>query len=159
MNYTIEQIASASGVPLATARTWQYRGVIFSGEGRGPGNVVLFSLNRAVQFALIAELAHIGIAPDRAGMLVAGFTDLGNTPGDGLDAAGETREPGALYATGRTILIAHEGQDIGRVVCLRPDTSSELLFSIPGGPRAVIACLVDVNAVVRRVRAALGVVE
>lgn len=161
MAYTLEQIAAASAVPIGTARSWQHRGVILSGEGHqaGSGNTTLYSLNRAVQFALTAELARFGISPRRAGMLAAGFTDVGNTPGGDPDAAGETREPGALYANGHTVLIAHEGHDIGRAVCVRPDTYTAALFSIPGGPRAVVACMVDVNAVVRRVRFALGVAE
>ena len=127
MNYTLEQIAIASGVPLGTARVWQHRGVILSGEGRGSGNYVQFSLNRAIQFALTAELARFGVAPRRAGMLAAGFTDIAE-PEYMPDTAGETREPGALYVNGRTVLIAHEGHDVGRVVCVRPDSSPEWLW-------------------------------
>lgn len=158
MNYAIEQIARASGVPVATARTWQHRGVVLAGEGRGFGNVVLFSLNRAVQFALTAELSRFGIQPRRAGMVAASFTDLAE-PAYMPDADGEVRMPGELFTKGRTVLIVHEGHDVGRVVRVSRDTPAELLFNAPGAGPCIVACMVDVNAVVRRVRAALGVVE
>lgn len=156
MNYTLEMIANACGVPLNTARTWQHRGIILAGEGRGHGNVVLFSLNRAVQFALTAELVRFGIAPRRAGMMSASFTDMAE-PAYMPDTAGEVRLPGALFTTGRTVLVAHEDTDIGRVVCIRPDTSAVLLFNVPGGGPRKVACMVDVGAVAAAVTAALTV--
>lgn len=158
MAYTLEQIAGASAVPIGTARSWQHRGVVLCDEGKGSGNTTLYSLNHAIQFALTAELARFGIAPRRAAMLAGGFTHMAE-PAYMPDTAGETREPGALYANGRTVLIAHVGQDVGRVVRVSADTPAELLFNAPGAGPCTVACMVNVNPIVRRVRDALGVVE
>lgn len=161
--FNAEQAAEAAGTTTGTLRAWLQRGTILPGDGDKPANgsgyYHFFSLNRVVQLALAVELVAFGLPTRRAGMLAAGFTDVGNTPGDGPDAAGETREPGALYTNGRTVLIAHEGADVGRVVCVRPGTPVELLFNVPGAGPRLVACMVDVNAVVRRVRAALDVAE
>ena len=91
----------------------------------------------------------------RSGLLAAGFTDLG-TRSDDPDAAGKERLPGALYRQGRTILVTNDGQDIGRVLRLLPDTSFEAFFSIPGGPRCDLATMVDVGTVVQQVYSRLG---
>ena len=161
--FTAEQTARAAGTTSGALRAWLQRGAILPGDGDKPANgsgyYNFFTLNRVVQVALTVELVMFGLPTRIAGTLAASFTDLAE-PSYMPDTGGETRLPGALYATGRTVLIAHEGQhDVARVVRVTSDTPAMLLFSIPGGPRATVACMVDVNAVVSRVRAALGVAE
>lgn len=86
----------------------------------------------------------------------AAFTDFADLPDD-LESGGELRLPGMLYRNGATILVGHDGHDIGRVVRMTLETPFHQLFQIPGGPRSRVACMVDVGVILREVYANLGV--
>ena len=124
----------------------------------GSGRSHLFTFRRVMQIALTAELVALGFPPRKAGMVAVGFTDVGHG-GAGYVGDGEPirikRLPGELYPDGWTILVAESDRETGRTVNVHHNTLlTELLFTSARPPSTLV--IVNVNAVDRRVRAALG---
>lgn len=154
----------AAGIDNATLKNWIHpdrRAILMSEDDRramGSGRAHLFTFRRVMQIALTAELVQLGFPPRKAGIMAAGFTDVG----DGVAAFGDEipppteRLPGELYRDGYTMLVAFPDEDRGHIRKVVPKTTAlELMFKQGAGQRST-AVLVNVSFVDRRVKAALG---
>lgn len=123
----------------------------------GSGRSHLFTYRRVMQIALVQELVDMGFPPRRAGMIAAGFTDVGDGGGGFVgDTVEIGRMPGELYKSGLTFLIAAKGREIGHVLQVTMKTPMvEALFH--GGHDRTSAAIVDVTKVHAKVTAGLGV--
>lgn len=122
----------------------------------GAGRSHLFTYRRVMQLALCAELVRLGFPPRKAGMVAAGFTDIGDTAtGWGNEPIEVKRLPGELYYDGFTLLIARPDRETGS--CLNVDFKTpitDLLFH--SNQSLTTAVIVNVNHVNDRVLGSLG---
>lgn len=154
------EACKAAGIDQTTLKGWISRkppAILLTNEERSAlelGGRFLFSLNRVVHIALVAELVRLKIGPRDATLIAAGFTDTGKGP---LFPGDEHRNPGALFKTGQTLLIYDLSRDqFGRVIKADPKDSWHDVMCSQGRSSSVAAIIVNVNTVVERVRSALG---
>lgn len=127
-------------------------------DGRGSFS---FSLNRVMQLALCAELVALGFAPRQAGMLAAGFTDVGEGSSVWVNDPEPEHEPkalrlpGDLFSDGYTVLVAHRGSDASEIKNVFPGQAWDPFYSMGGG-HSTSAVLVNVNFVFWAVLRRLG---
>jgi hypothetical protein len=121
------------------------------------GRPHLFTFRRVLQAAIVAELSRLGVVPRQAGMLSLAFTDVGDVAavfqGEPLP---DVRQPGELYPTGETFLVARAGESIASVVNIDVNkASAATVFGLlgAGDPASMI---VNLNVIDARVRASLG---
>lgn len=151
--YISAEVCAAVGISESTLKNWVSRKpqvVLMTSEERervGKGVPFLFSFQRVMQVALVAELVALGLEPRPSAMAAAGFTDVGD--------AG--RDPGHLFPEGLTYLFAHKDNPDslpGTCINIKPQTSFvEVRHRLYGAVSFVAA---DVNAVHARVCAALA---
>lgn len=167
----------AAGIDNATLKNWITRSppaILVSDEDRaafadigvtgpsferlamGAGRSHLFTYRRVMQLALTAELVRLGFPPRKAGMVAAGFTDVGDTAsGWGNEPIMIERLPGELYQDGLTILIAEPDRETGHTMKVDFKTPlTDVLFS--GARRITTAVVVNVGDINDRVLASLG---
>jgi hypothetical protein len=168
----------AAGIEQSTLKNWIVRSppaILISEEDRasigaagpshermagGSGRSHLFTFRRVMQIALCAELVRLGFPPRKAGLIAAGFTDLGigsfGWVGEPFKPTKRERGPGELYANGLTILVAEPETGLGRVINVDPTKPKlwELFYS--GTQRTTSAAVVNVTAVWARVIESLG---
>lgn len=122
----------------------------------GSGRSHLFTWRRVMQIALTAELVRLGLPPRKAGIVAAGFTDVGDGAGQWGDGPVKfDRLPGEMYPSGLTVLVTSPDTDTGRVVNVGGKSSlAEVFFH--GTRRAAAVALVNVNEINDRVANALG---
>lgn len=153
--FTSADVCRAAGVPAATLANWISRkpATIRLGEHDTPAGgstgTHLFTLNRIVQVALTAELVTLGIPPRDAAWCAFAFTDT-EEPSYLPWTGREDRARGELFREGRTVLLA--GVGFAQIVNMAAGVPLDVLIRQRGAASAVV---VDVNAVVARVRAAL----
>jgi len=156
--FFLTDVCAAVGISAQTLTNWISRdppAVFLTDEDRkgkaGRGHLLTFQ--RVMQVALTAELMKFGMGPRRAGTLAATFTDTDA----GYYAAGARREPGELFTTGLTVLVAYEGEEWATILNAADDTPLRNIFhpveSATKTARA--AAVVWVNLIYAQVRAAL----
>lgn len=122
------------------------------------GKPHLFTYRRVLQVALTADLVRLGFPPRKAGMMAAGFTDVGDVAipplGDHGDEA--ERQPGELYADGLTFLIAYPEDDLSYVQKVGPKTSLLEVLHLDGEGLRASAAIVNVTQIDMYARAVLG---
>ncbi|MDF2981403.1 MAG: hypothetical protein K0Q69_1175 [Devosia sp.] len=139
----------AAGISHHRLARWLDRGIVrlrpYDTETAGTGSPRLFSRRRLYQFAIIAELARLGISADRAARAALAFTDH-DQPG---------RAAGHLFPDGPTWLAVTPDADL----VVRPPEAegAAQLFTAglaPGLPTSIV--LLDLGALVLRVDEALS---
>lgn len=123
--FTTAQVADAARVPYATLQSWMARDILLIGRAASDpalvdatrGKVRLWSIQRAIHVAIVAELVNLGFSPSRAAEDAAAFTDIGQGPsgwvGEQPDDSDE-RNPCELfpYPEFETVLIvANDGAE------------------------------------------------
>lgn len=157
--FTVD-VCAAAGIAPATLVNWisKQPPAISMGADDRPGTSGrshLFSFQRAMQIALTAEMVKLSIGVRRAGMLAATFTDMSS--GFEANADGSLREPGQLFRTGYTVLIAYHGEDHATILNMTDTTPMrDIFFPVMSSVRhAHAAAVVWVDLVYQQVRAAL----
>jgi hypothetical protein len=160
--FSSAEACSAAGIDIDTFKNWILRDsspiLLKESERRGGSARLTLSYRRVLQIALTAELVRLSIPPKRAAAWALGFTDVGDTYGGSPDeiaeGAASARLPGALYPEGLTLLVAHPYEEASRCINVgRRAEITDILFGFGRGNASAV--LVNVNAVDRRVRAAL----
>ena len=160
---THRRACEIAGLKLETLRTVRKRyPQLFRSEWFSPGPEGIDTAT-VVFLAIYARLAAFGIPPQTAAEAAWTFTDFGD-----LDGA---REPGRLYAEGRTYLLitpalarAVDGRDLtggfrSSLVNLFPEQTVFEALSALGFPHITVASLVDLTQVVENVETELAKVR
>jgi hypothetical protein len=155
--FTSAEVCAAANITPATLKNWVSRrpaAVLLTKEDQvasAKGSPIRYSFNRVMQIAITAELVRMGWQPRPAAMLAVQFSDLGFGPLG--DQPG--RDPGELFPTGRTVLIADTvpADDCPGGKCIRVDDSTPLCSVLYAHPAAVV---VDVSRIWMTVRVQLG---
>ena len=159
--FTVD-VCAAAGITPATLVNWigkQPPAIVMGADDRPgtSGRSHLFSFQRAMQIALTAKLVSSGTgSPRRAGMLAATFTDMSSGFEDNAD--GTRREPGELFRTGYTVLVAYPGEDHATILNMIEDKTPmrNIFFPIESATRhQPAATIVLVDLIYQQVRAAL----
>ena len=167
LSFSRPTCARPPGSNAATLKNWISReppAIHLSENDRralGSGRPHLFTFRRVLLAAICAELVALGLPPRRAGSLAGNFTDFGEGGRQGDNV--KRRGPGEMFPTGSTVIVAcpQPSKDkpemwVGRVINLTPDTPLRPLFSERGLSPVAGLIVVDVSAINRRVREALG---
>lgn len=147
----------ASGVEASTIRSYFQRGIITLGPTdvdaavNGAGRSL--TARRVLQIAITGVLARQGVSPRRAGLLAAGFTDVGNGPLP--DNGFRERLPGHLYrddpdpkkSGAFTWLVAQGDRDFPSIVPVDGKTAAILVVDCNAGPAHVLPLDPIVSAV------------
>lgn len=115
---TIAEAGDIAGLSIFTARSWFQRGWLQAGRhdkrASVAGATAYLTGRRVLQLTIAAELASLGIHPKSACEAAWHFTDAGD----------EHREPGALFDSGRTVLVMAQ-DTLPSILNLTPDTPFE----------------------------------
>lgn len=175
--FTSAEVCKAAGITPETLKNWVSRKphivLLKSGDQPGGSRGVpnLYSLNRVLQIAIMAEFVRLGWEPRPAAHAAIHFTDIGGAVAAyWADEVPEIRVPGQLFATGETLLVAMPDDDdaemaVSEVINVDPkapwsDFWEEVHTSVLRthgslfGPAGVT--VIDLGAIVLRVRASLG---
>jgi hypothetical protein len=163
--FTSAEVCAAANITPATLKNWVSRrpaAVLLTKDDQAAsakGSPIQYSFRRVMQVAITAELVRLGWQPRPAAMVAITFTDLswggsawiGDEPQHDPDA----RNPGQLFSTGRTFLVADEvpSDSLPGGKCIRVDDTTPLM-SVVGTHHA--AAVVDVSALWFSVRLRLG---
>lgn len=168
--FTVAQSADAIGLSRATARDWFKDRIIWPDTLKGDvdapaGGTRRLTFRRVYQLAIMTDLVRsFGLPAKRAAALAFSFSDIWTAPPD-PDCGGFERPAGKLYENAFTLLRAHPGVDVGRIVRSDPNLSdvsslqtARLLETRPWGisPDLPVMTL-PLDAIIARVHAALAV--
>ena len=151
--FALSDLAKASESSVGTVKMWIERRILqmdaFDLAARGKGSQRLFTLRTVMVAATIAEAVRIGVSPSKAAMWAhiiwrTPFLDEGPVP------------------RAKAVFIGNPDWDHWRI-CSRDGLSADVIFggtdserAVPAAP-ASSAVLMDVAAIDRRCKAALGV--
>jgi hypothetical protein len=158
--YRLADVARGANVPRATVSSWLNRGHIElvkkngDRDTRGPGDHRLFSWQRLINIATVAELARIGIPPhEGTSRLALTFSHLGETVPSFDDKLRSGRDAGRLFPEGRTwFVVFNLDGELEAAVLNKLDENSFLTYRDRTASSAVA---IDMNKLVRAVAARL----
>ena len=150
--YTLGQVASATGLSVETIKTWLRKELIWSKPTKadGPGTRRLHSFYGVMEIAVAAALIDAGVKDNEVTFYAARFFAHSGDGGTGFRPG---RLPGCPFHEGLTYIAVGNGRSIE--VCYRP--SKDSLAAIRhdlGQPEVII--LVEINAIFQRIVRALG---
>jgi hypothetical protein len=159
-----EDVCRAAQIDAVTLRNWISRdppAITLREHDRKAlrsGKPHLFTYRRVLQVALTADLVRLGFAPRKAGMMAAGFTEVGDVtiPKGGADREEAERLPGELYPDGLTFLIAYPEDDVSYIQRVGPKTSLLEVLHLSGEGLRASAAIVNVTQIDMYARAVLG---
>lgn len=169
--FTSAQVAAAARISPDTLKNWVSRrpAVVILNQydeaGGGKGSRNLFSLNRVMQVAIMADLVRLGWGPNDAAVAAIRFTDIGGVAAGwvGEEEIKPTRSPGALFETGETILVgrpprAGEHAPFAQVLNVQPKdtwtTLAHLMQVCADDPAG--ATILNIGDIMLRVRLSLN---
>jgi hypothetical protein len=161
--FQTDEVAAAAGIAAETLKGWIKNDLLALIRGDdeslnpGKGRARKFTLRRAIQIALTAEISRRGVQVTDASRAAAVFTDVGET-GSGWTGEPDrlVRAPGELFRGDLTILrvLFPEGGEIESDVIKLSKLKTPFYLHSKVSASAI---LIDVNEVVRRVMQKLGI--
>ncbi|MCW2273317.1 hypothetical protein GJ654_04295 [Rhodoblastus acidophilus] len=166
--FSTADVANAAGIPVETLRTWVKRGDLALIHGTpdrfspGVGRTRQFTLRRALNVVLTAELVRNNLSVKEASQAALNFTDIGegvyDPSEDALtDESVPARDPGELFRDGETVLVVRFPKGGGRIEASveRLEDAVTTLFSREN-KEFYSAFLVDLDAVHDRANSILN---